>query len=126
MIACATGSLDDVAPVEWSDRPVVAIVMVSGGYPGSYETGFEIDGLDGSELDSEEGIVFHAGVRRDGDGSGKLLTSGGRVLACVGTGDSIEEARDRAYRHTAGVSFKGAYYRRDIAQLSLGQPTTVR
>jgi phosphoribosylamine--glycine ligase len=100
--------------------------MVSGGYPGSYETGFEIDGLDGSELDGEEGIVFHAGVRRDGDGSGKLLTSGGRVLACVGTGDSIEEARDRAYQRAAEISFDGAYYRRDIAELHSGQPATIR
>jgi phosphoribosylamine--glycine ligase len=126
MIACATGSLDDVAPVEWSDRPVVAIVMVSRGYPGSYETGFEIDGLDGSGLDGEEGMVFHAGVRRDGDGSGKLLTSGGRVLACVGTGDSIEEARDRAYQRAAEISFDGAYYRRDIAELHSGHPATIR
>ena len=47
MMACATGSLDDTSPVEWSDRPVVAVVVVSGGYPGSYETGLEIDGLNG-------------------------------------------------------------------------------
>lgn len=126
MIACATGSLTDVAPVEWSDDPVVAVVMVSGGYPGSYQTGLEIHGLDGNDADEEGSLVFHAGVRNAADGSGRLLTSGGRVLACVGRGDDVEGARDRAYRRAAQISFHGAYYRRDIADLRSGQPTTIR
>ena len=126
MLASATGSLDDVAPVEWSDNPVVAVVMVSGGYPGSYPTGLEIHGLDGTGRDGGDSLVFHAGVRSTEDGSGRLLTAGGRVLACVGMGDDIEQARDHAYRRAAEISFDGAYYRRDIADLRSGQPAAAR
>ncbi len=126
MLACATGSLTDVAPVEWSNDPVVAVVMVSWGYPGSYETGLEIRGLDGEVADDEGSLVFHAGVRNAEDGSGRLFTSGGRVLACVGMGDDVEEARDRAYRRAAEINFDGAHYRRDIADLRSGQPATIR
>ena len=126
MLACATGSLDDVSPVEWSDRPVVAVVMVSGGYPGSYETGLEIHGLDGEGGDGKHDMVFHAGVRGAEDGSGRLLTGGGRVLACVGMGDSVADARNRAYRRAAVISFEGAYYRRDIADLTVDQTAAIR
>ena len=63
MMACATGSLTDIDPVAWSDRPAVAVVMVSGGYPGSYDTGLEIHGLDAESCDGEDSVVFHAGVR---------------------------------------------------------------
>ena len=125
MMACATGSLHDIGPVEWSDRPVVAVVMVSGGYPGSYEIGKEIRGLDTSGLDGQDGLVFHAGVRSAEDGSGRLLTSGGRVLACVGMGDDIDQARDQAYRRAAEISFDGAYYRPDIAEIRSGQAARV-
>ena len=125
MMACATGSLHDIGPVVWSDRPVVAVVMVSGGYPGSYETGKEIQGLDTSGLDGQDGMVFHAGVRGAEDGSGRLLTSGGRVLACVGMGDDIDQARDLAYRRAAEISFDGAYYRPDIAEIRSGQAARV-
>ena len=126
MMACATGSLTDIDPVEWSDRPVVAVVMVSGGYPGSYETGLEIHGLDGERCDDEDSLVFHAGVRSAEDGSGRLLTSGGRVLACVGMGDDVGQAREHAYRRAAEISFDGAYYRRDIADLRSAQPAPAR
>ena len=126
MLACATGSLGDVEPVQWSDHPVVAVVMVSGGYPGTYETGFEIAGLDGSGFDNADSMVFHAGVRRAGNGSARLITSGGRVLACVGMGGNVEEARRQAYQRAAGISFEGAYYRRDIAELRSEQPTTIQ
>ncbi len=126
MMACATGTLYDTDPVEWSDSPVVAVVMVSGGYPGSYQTGLEIDGLDGPVADDEDSLVFHAGVRRAEDATERLLTSGGRVLACVGTGESVEEARNIAYRRAGEISFDGAYYRRDIADLRSGQPAATR
>ena len=125
MMACATGSLNDVGSVEWSDSPVVAVVMVSGGYPGSYETGLEIHGLDGSAFDDNASMVFHAGVSRATDGSGRLVTSGGRVLTCVGIGDNIDQARHHAYRRAAEISFDGAYYRPDIAMLASGQTTRI-
>ena len=86
----------------------------------------EIHGLVGDDNDDQGNLVFHAGVRNAGDGSGRLLTSGGRVLACVGAGVSVEEARDRAYHRAARISFDGAYYRRDIADLRSGQPATIR
>ena len=125
MMACAAGNLTDVNPVEWSDRPVVGVVMVSGGYPGSYETGLEIDGLDGSACDGDDTLVFHAGVRDAEDGSGRFLTSGGRVLACVGMGDAVGEARNNAYRRAVEIRFDGAYYRRDIADLRAGQAAAI-
>ncbi len=126
MMACATGNLADVAPVEWSDDPVVAVVMVSGGYPGSYVTGLEIHGLEGEVADDEGSLVFHAGVRNAEDSSRRLLTSGGRVLACVGMGDDVGEARNRAYQRAAQINFDGAHYRRDIADLRSVQPATTR
>ena len=126
MMACATGCLNDIDPVEWSDTPVVAVVMASGGYPGSYQTGLEIDGLDDPDCSDENSLVFHAGVRRAEDGSERLLTSGGRVLACVGMGGSTEAARNIAYRRASEISFDGAYYRRDIAGLRSVQTTTTR
>ena len=113
MLACATGSLDNVAPVRWSTQPSVAVVMVSDGYPGPYQTGFPITGL--GDDDCDDAVVFHAGAQRADDGSDAVLTAGGRVLACVGLGDNVDEARRRAYCRIDAISFAGAYYRPDIA-----------
>ena len=126
MMACATGTLKDVSPVEWSDLPAVAVVMASGGYPGTYETGMEISGLDAPLSDDVKSLVFHAGVRSAEDDAGRPLTSGGRVLACVGMGDSVEDARDHAYRRVAQISFDGAYYRRDIAEVDSAEPAVAQ
>ena len=123
MLACAAGRLDDAPPVVWSTRPAVAVVMVSGGYPGPYQTGYAIAGLDDNDNNNDgdaDAIVFHAGAQRDG--SGAVLTAGGRVLACVGLGDSVASARRRAYRRAAAISFTGAGYRRDIAEMPARQP----
>ena len=78
MLACANGNLDDAGPVEWSERPAVAVVMVSGGYPGHYRTGYTINGLDDDAGDSDS-IVFHAGAQPAEDDSGGVVTAGGRV-----------------------------------------------
>ncbi len=123
MLACAKNSLADVGPVRWSSRPTVAVVMVSGGYPESYDTGFPIDGL-GRDDDSPGAWVFHAGARLSDDGA-TTLTSGGRALACVGAGDTVEQARDLAYQRAERISFPGAYYRRDIAAEAVGTPAMV-
>ena len=112
MLACAQGNLDRVS-VRWETKNYVGVVMVSGGYPGEYQTGFEITGLD------EEGpagtIVFHAGTKL---GAGGLacppLTAGGRILTVVGGGDDIEQARQRAYTRLEQINFQGARWRRDI------------
>ena len=124
MLATA-GSLDDAAPVLWSTRPAVAVVLASGGYPGPYQTGYAIAGLD-DPCDDDDAIVFHAGAQLAGAGSDAVLTAGGRVLACVGLGDSIAAARRRAYRRVEAISFTNAFYRRDIAAMPALPPAASR
>jgi len=87
----------------------VGVIMASGGYPNSYETGFPISGLDDVDEDVQ---VFIAGAKRNDDG--QLVTSGGRVLCVVARGDSMEEARTLAYENVERISFEGAHYRTDI------------
>ena len=106
--AVAHGRLADV-DVEWSDEATVGVMMASGGYPGSYETGLPISGAEGAD----DGVhVFLAGAQRDADGV--LRTAGGRVLCVVASGASLAEARERAYDRVRGISFEGAHYRTDI------------
>ena len=111
----AEGNLSE-RKVEWSDDSWVGVVLASDGYPGRYETGFEIDGL---PEDSEECIVFHAGTILDKvlepDQNAKILTSGGRVLTVSSRGDTVAEARRSAYDGAKNVLFGNVYYRRDIA-----------
>jgi len=95
--------------VEWSQDSCVGVVMASGGYPGSYKTGFPISGLD--DLDKDV-IVFHAGTRLEGK---KVVTSGGRVLAVVAMAKTIAEAREKVYNNISRIKFEGCHYRRDIA-----------
>ncbi len=109
MLATVEGRLSEVR-ASWSDDKWVGVVMASGGYPGAYETGAEIRGLPSP---AEDGVVFHAGTRRDG---AKIATDGGRVLTATARGDSLADARRRAYRIAEGIEFDNAYYRRDIAQ----------
>ena len=86
--------------------------MASGGYPGTFQSGFEITGLDRAR--SENVIVFHSGTTREP--SGAITTSGGRVLAVSALGESFKEARDLAYQYVAMISFQGAFYRKDIGK----------
>jgi len=108
MMAVNDNKLDKLK-VEWSRDACVGVVMTSGGYPGSYKTGFPISGLD--ELDKDI-MVFHAGTRLEG---GKTVTSGGRVLAVVARGKTIAEAREKAYNNISRINFEGCHYRKDIA-----------
>lgn len=102
--------------VEWSEDSWVGVVLASDGYPGHYETGFEVDGLSD---DSEDCIVFHAGTMLgkilESDQNTKVLTSGGRVLTVSSRGDTVAEARNSTYNRVAGLQFGNVYYRRDIA-----------
>ena len=123
MLACTTGSLADIDAVRWSNRPAVAVVMVSNGYPGAYQTGYPVAGLDDDKAEVGT-LVFHAGTRFDDNGE-TIMTAGGRVLACVGTGDTIQDARDGAYQRAVRISFEGAYYRRDIAAEAINLPVAV-
>lgn len=94
--------------ISWKEDRTVCIVMASGGYPEFYETGIEIKGLD--DID-EDVTVFHAGTKFV---DGKIVTSGGRVLCVTATGNTHEEAREKAYKNVEKISFDGAHYRRDI------------
>ncbi len=84
--------------------------MASGGYPGAYDTGFPIEGIEDVDADVQ---VFIAGAQRDD--AGVLRTSGGRVLCVVASGATVAEARARAYDNVRRITFEGAHYRTDIA-----------
>lgn len=109
----------DLASVCWKPTgdSAVGVVMASGGYPGHYEKGFEITGLE-SLASLDRTFAFHAGTRKYG---GRFLTNGGRVLTVVGTGGSIGEARKRAYDAVEKISFKHNHYRNDIAAFTQGE-----
>ena len=111
MLACARGDLGSVPEPAWSERSAVGIVVASGGYPDSYETGFPIEGLTAIPPGV---LVFHAGTRYV-PGRG-LVTSGGRVVTAVGLGETVGEARLTALSGAVRVRFPGAYFRSDIAQ----------
>jgi len=101
--------LDEI-DLDWDPRPAVCVVMASGGYPGAYEKGKEITGLDAaSRLDDV--VVFHAGTRAE---DGRIVTHGGRVLGVTALGDTISEARDRAYEAVRTIHFHRAHWRTDI------------
>lgn len=109
LLAAARGELASIPRVAWHDGVCVTVVVASGGYPGAYQTGFEITGLD----TAPEGVlIFHAGTRRDG----KLLrTAGGRVLNVSAVAPNFAEARQRVYSAIERLSFPGMTFRRDIA-----------
>ena len=108
MLAVIEGRLDQIQ-VEWHDEVAVGVVIASGGYPGKYQTGLPISGLD---TVSDDVIVFHAGTRLEGN---EVVTSGGRVLSVVATGKTLSEARAKVYENIPRISFAGSYYRKDIA-----------
>jgi phosphoribosylamine--glycine ligase len=109
MWASADGDLSS-ARLVWDPQATVGVVIASGGYPGSYHTGESIHGLD---LLDEGVLAFHAGTQYTAQG---YATSGGRVLTVVAAGDTVAEARTRAYDNAARITFAGAYYRNDIAE----------
>jgi phosphoribosylamine--glycine ligase len=108
--ACASDRLADVK-VDLSDDAAVTVVLASGGYPGSYETGQPIGGLEAAAA-SSDATVFHSGTaERDG----RVVTAGGRVLAVTGWGPVVADARGRAYEAASHISFDGMARRGDIA-----------
>ncbi len=109
IMAVIDGDLDRIN-LELSEEACVGVVMASGGYPGEYQTGFPISGLD--SLD--EGIqVFQAGTKQGA--GGEVLTAGGRVLTVTAMGKTLAEAREKVYANVSRVHFEGCPYRRDIA-----------
>lgn len=109
MDACIDGTLDEMT-IEWDDGACVCIVMASGGYPGSYETGYEIFGL----TDASRGgrtKIYHAGTKKE---DGRYYTKGGRVLGVTAKGNNLDEAIKAAYLAVEKVDFKNKHYRKDI------------
>lgn len=106
--ATATGRLAQCT-IQEDPRVAASVIMTSGGYPGNYEKGKTITGL---EADSDT-LLFHAGTKREGD---TLVTSGGRVLAVTAFGPDLASALRTAYARVESIHFDGAYYRRDIGQ----------
>ena len=113
--ATREGRLDKVR-VSWDPRCALGVVMASGGYPGSYAKGHEISGLDTADNSSVK--VFHAGTAMN---DGEVVTAGGRVLCVTALGDSLPEARDRAYDAVSDIAFEGAFQRSDIGYRALAR-----
>ncbi len=109
-LAAAAGELDGTA-LEWSREACVCLVLASSGYPGAYEMGYEITGLDRAGV-MENVLVFHSGTQAAGD---RVVTSGGRVLAVSAIGASFAVARRRAYAAAEVIEFQGKHVRGDIA-----------
>lgn len=115
MLACAEQRLDEVE-LSWRDEWAVAVVLTSAGYPGSYEKGKVITGVE--DADALDGVtVYHAGTAVTD--TGELVTSGGRVLAVTALGDTFEAARDLAYAACEKIDFEGKTLRHDIGLKAL-------
>ena len=110
LAAAAHGDPLPTDAISHSGKAAVSVAIVSGGYPGSYETGKPIHGLDAV---SDDVVVFHAGTSLDDDG--RTVTAGGRVLAITAVADTLAEAREIAYDHVQRITFDGSFYRTDIA-----------
>src|SRR5262249_35904948 len=103
--------------LEWDPRPAVCVVLASGGYPGPFERGMVIEGLaEGEKMPGGKGV--HAGTRWH---NGRLLAGGGRVLNVTALGDTLADAKKRAYEAVARIRFARMHYRTDIADRALGQ-----
>jgi phosphoribosylamine--glycine ligase len=113
MLASCQQRLGEIK-LEWDKRSCICIVMSSGGYPGKYEKGMEITGLE--NVDAENTMVFHAGTKKQ---NGRLVTSGGRVLGVTGLGASIEEAINHTYAQVERIKFDHCFFRRDIGAKAL-------
>ena len=108
MLAVREERLTEI-PVKFIEGASCCVVLASGGYPGKYLTGYEINFGEAEEVPGVE--IFHAGTRRE---DGKLLTSGGRVLAVTAVGNDLAQARERAYDAVKCINFEGMRYRTDI------------
>lgn len=111
LLAVAEGKLKDLPPLEWDPRPAVCVVMAAAGYPGEYEKGAVIRGLD-EAAKIENAKVFHAGTALK---QGQVVTSGGRVLGVTALGDNIADAKLRAYQAVKCIRWDGAWCRHDIS-----------
>jgi phosphoribosylamine--glycine ligase len=107
--ATIDGKLESTT-IEWDERAAVTVVLASGGYPGKYDGGKPISGLETAWPQAVH--IFHAGTRKE---NGSVVTAGGRVLAVTALGNTVASARTRAYEAVSQINFDGCHYRRDIA-----------
>jgi len=119
--ACANGTLSSV---QWRVKPdfCVTVVLASAGYPGSYEKGKKISGIDAAERSKSNVDVYHAGTKRDSEN--ELVTNGGRVLAVSAWAETLHDAIATAYESVSCIQFEGKYFRRDIATKGLARLKT--
>jgi phosphoribosylamine--glycine ligase len=114
-LAAVDGGLD-AASAQWDPRPALGVVLAAGGYPGAYEKGRPIHGLDAADLPDTK--VFHAGtLLRDGE----VVTNGGRVLCVTALGETVAEAQALAYRAADRIRWDGVYCRRDIGHRAVAR-----
>jgi phosphoribosylamine--glycine ligase len=114
LLGTLDGTLDEV-DIRWDPRPTICVVMASGGYPAGYQKGYPVKGLEDTGA-MEDVVVFHAGTTLE---DGQVVTNGGRVLGVTARGNTIAEARDRAYEAVGKIHFEKAYYRNDIGQKAI-------
>jgi phosphoribosylamine--glycine ligase len=115
LLATCDGTLKEQKP-EWHDDAALCVVMAAKGYPGKYEKGSEISGLDAAGADPDVEI-FHAGTKRDGK---RILADGGRVLGVTARGATVAEAQERAYAAVDKIDWPGGFCRRDIGWRAIG------
>ncbi|MFI6943861.1 phosphoribosylamine--glycine ligase [Streptomyces sp. NPDC050418] len=118
LLNSANGTLDEQAPLRWSEDAAVTVVVASHNYPDTPRTGDVIEGLDevGAQ-DAPDAYVLHAGTKFDGDA---VVSAGGRVLSVTATGADLVQARERAYRAVARIRLDGSQHRTDIAAKAAG------
>jgi len=117
MLASIDGTLDQIT-LNWHDDVALTLVYATDGYPGPYQKGTEIKGLEG--LNSEDVFVFHAGTKKE---NGKTLATGGRVLNITARGKSVSEARDKAYGAINKIEWPEGFYRNDIGWRAIERET---
>ncbi len=115
LLAAAEKRLDGVE-LEWDERPALCVVVASDGYPGSFEKGQPIRGLD--EIEAAGAIVFHAGTALQ---DGQIVNAGGRVLGVTALGETVSEAQRKAYAALTHLDWPGGFYRRDIGHRAIAR-----
>jgi phosphoribosylamine--glycine ligase len=116
MLATSNGKLSNFPELKWDNQPCVCVVVSSKGYPGDYEKGKVISGLE-QAAKMEDVVVFHAGTKKN---QGNYITNGGRVLGVTALGNTIKAAIDKTYKAVEKIHFEGMHYRRDIGQKAVG------
>lgn len=113
LLACTNGTLKK-QKITWSDKFACCVVCASGGYPGKYETGKIINGL--NAVHDKSVVIFHAGTKTEAD---KVITNGGRVLGITAVGENLKTALSKSYNAIKSISLEGMQYRKDIGNKSL-------